>query len=68
MKKSLKEKKLSQDINVLISQAYSLNTCKDKLQEKIEALQTDISIEAIEENNRLAQEEGEGYILIENDS
>lgn len=68
MKKSLKEKKLSQDINVLISQAYSLNTCKDKLQEKIEALQTEISIEAIEENNRLANGGEYGYTQIENDS
>ena len=68
MKKILQEKKLSQDINVLISQAYSLNTCKDKLQEKIEALQTDISIEAIEENNRLFEELGEGYRQINNES
>lgn len=35
MKEILKSKKLSQDLNVLISHAYNLNVCKDKLKEDI---------------------------------
>lgn len=56
MKQILKDKKLGQDINVLISQAYSLNVCKDQLQEEIEVIQKNIAINAIEIYNQSVQD------------
>ena len=59
---------MNQDLNVLIAQAFYLNSCKDKLFEDIEYLQKSIAALAIDENNRLAAIDNVNYRLVEDNN